>query len=69
MPIAVERVKRRMCDMGLTVKVVASELDIDESTYYRKMSNDGNAFSIGQVQRLAELLKLTKQEAREIFLP
>lgn len=69
MPIAVEQVKRRMCDLGLTVREVASELDIDESTYYRKMANSGNTFSIGQVQRFAELLKLNKLEAREIFLP
>lgn len=69
MPIAVEQVKHHMCNLGLTVKQVASELDIDESTYYRKMAHDGDAFSIGQVQRLAALLKLTKAEAREIFLP
>lgn len=69
MPIAVEQVKHRMCNLGLTVKQVASELDIDESTYYRKMAHSGDTFSIGQIQRLAGLLKLTKAEAREIFLP
>ncbi len=69
MPIAIERVKDHMCNLGLTVKQVASELDIDESTYYRKMAHSGDTFSIGQVQRLAALLNLTKAEAREIFLP
>ncbi len=69
MPIATEQVKHRIRDLGLTVKEVSSELNIDESTYYRKMAGEGSAFSIGQVQRLAELLRLSKQEAREIFLP
>jgi len=69
MPIAIEQVKHRMCDLGITVKEVASELDINESTYYRKIANNGDTFSIVQIQRLAEFLKLTKMEAREIFLP
>ncbi len=69
MPIATERVKHRIRDLGLTVKEVSSELKIDESTYYRKMADEGSTFSIGQVQQLAELLRLSKQEAREIFLP
>lgn len=69
MPIAVEQVKRRISGAGLTVKEVASALGIDESTYYRKMANEGKTFNIDQIQALTDILGLTKQEAREIFLP
>lgn len=69
MPIDVERIKARMSELGLTVKDVVSDLGIDESTYYRKMANNGKTFSVEQVQRLRILLDLTKQEASEIFLP
>lgn len=69
MAIVKERIKHRIHDLGLTVADVASELNINESTYYRKMGDNGDSFSIGQVQQMAKLLKLTKQEAREIFLP
>lgn len=69
MPIDIERIKKRMGELNLTVKDVVSELGIDESTYYRKMANDGKTFSVEQVQKLSALLSLTKQEASEIFLP
>lgn len=69
MPIATEQVKCRIRNLGLTVREVSSELNIDESTYYRKMAGNGSTFTIGQVQKLASLLNLSKQEAREIFLP
>lgn len=69
MPIDVERIKTRMSELGLTVKDVVASLGIDESTYYRKMANDGKTFSVEQVQKLSVLLNLTKQEASEIFLP
>ena len=69
MPIDVERIKIRMSELNLTVKDVVSALGIDESTYYRKMANDGKTFSVEQVQKLSVLLDLTRQEASEIFLP
>ena len=69
MPIDVERIKIRMSELNLTGKDVVSALGIDESTYYRKMANDGKTFSVEQVQKLSVLLDLTKQEASEIFLP
>ena len=69
MPVDVERIKIRMNEMDLTVKDVVNALGIDESTYYRKMANNGNTFSVEQAQKLSNLLDLTKQEASEIFLP
>ena len=41
MPVDVERIKIRMNEMDLTVKDVVNALGIDESTYYRKMDNNG----------------------------
>lgn len=69
MPVDVERIKIRMDEMDLTVKDVVNALGIDESTYYRKMANNGKTFSVEQAQKLSILLDLTKQEASEIFLP
>lgn len=69
MPVDVERIKIRMNEMDLTVKDVVNALGIDESTYYRKMANNGKTFSVEQAQKLSILLDLTKQEASEIFLP
>lgn len=69
MPIDAERLKKKAGERGVKVKEIALVLEIDESTYYRKMANNGNTFSVAQAQKLTELLQLTKEEAKEIFLP
>lgn len=69
MPVDVGRIKNRMNELGLTVKEVVTALEIDESTYYRKMANNGMTFSIEQAQKIRELLHLSRREASEIFLP
>lgn len=69
MPIDAGRLKKKAGDLGVKVKEIAQALEIDESTYYRKMANKGNSFSVAQAQKLTELLQLSKEEAREIFLP
>lgn len=62
------KLKARIKECRLSVKEISSELGIDQSTYYRKISADGDNFSVAQVKRLAELLHLTSDEAQEIFL-
>lgn len=69
MAIAVSEVKHRIASAGLTVAMVAEKLGIDESTYYRKMSNKGDTFTVRQIQELKNLLDLSSTEAREIFFP
>lgn len=69
MPIDAGRLKKKAGELGVKVKEIALALGIDESTYYRKMADNGNTFSVAQAQKLTELLQLSKEEAREIFLP
>lgn len=44
MPIDTRALKAKMSSRGFTVSDLAKELDIDESTYYRRMSNDGDTY-------------------------
>lgn len=69
MPIDTGALKEKMSSRGFTVSDLAKELDIDESTYYRRMSNDGDTFTVGEVQRIVELLRMSKKDATAIFLP
>ena len=47
MPIDTVALKMRMSAKGITVSDLAKILGIDESTYYRRMSNDGDTFTVG----------------------
>lgn len=62
------KVKARMRQMSISVEDVAQALQIDQSTYYRKIASEGDCFSLAQVKRFAELLQLSGWEAAEIFL-
>lgn len=63
-----DKLKAKIKARHLSVKDVSEELGIDQSTYYRKVATNGENFSVAQVKRLAELLHLTSEEAKEIFL-
>jgi DNA-binding helix-turn-helix protein len=69
MPIDTAALKSRMSACGVTVSKLAKELGIDESTYYRRMANDGNTFTVRQAQQIATILNLSKRDAAAIFLP
>lgn len=69
MPIDTVALKMRMSAKGITVSDLAKTLGIDESTYYRRMSNDGDTFTVGEVQKIVETLRISKRDATAIFLP
>ena len=69
MPIDTAKLRAQMSFCGMTVKDLAKELGIDESTYYRKMTNEGNTFTVEQVQKITAILNLSKKDAASIFLP
>ena len=49
MPIDTELLKQRMQERGKTGAQIAKALGINESTYYRKMANKGQTFTVLQV--------------------
>lgn len=69
MPIDTSALKMKMSSRGVTVSDLAKILNIDESTYYRRMSNDGDTFTVGEVQKIVETLRMSKRDATAIFLP
>ena len=69
MPIDTVALKMRMSAKGITVSDLTKILGIDESTYYRRMSNDGDTFTVGEVQKIVETLRISKRDATAIFLP
>lgn len=61
------KLKGKIVENGLTLHDVAKALGIDDSTLYRKMKNNGISFTIGEANKLTKCLRLTKDEAMDIF--
>ena len=68
MHVDVNRLKGKTVEMGMNGEKLAKLLEIDQSTYYRKLGADGTTFTLDQVFRITEALKLSRQEAVDIFL-
>ena len=61
----VERLKAVIREQGIKNSDLAKALNIDESTFYRKMLN-GN-FSVAQANKMVEILGMDSKEANTIF--
>lgn len=64
----VPKIKGRMAELGITGVKMAEELDMDPSTYYRKMKDNGEDFSVANLYTFKRVLRLTDQEAPAFLL-
>lgn len=62
------KLRGRMAEMKLSPEDMAREIGVDPSTFYRKIKTDGVNFTVGQMHKIVDVLKLTREEAASIFL-
>ena len=62
------RLKERMKDRHITGDMMAKELGMDPSTYYRKMQKDGGEFSALDLMVFKRVLEMSTQDAVDILL-
>ena len=58
----------KMVERRVSPEDMAKNLNIDISTFYRKMKSEGINFTVGQMHKIVEVLNLTSEEAASIFL-
>jgi len=63
----VNKLKGKIVENGLNVATLASKIGIDTSSFYRKMNNQGETFTVKEVNLICKHLSLTKEEALSIF--
>lgn len=63
-----ERVQQRMKDMKISVREMAEALDMDVSTYYRKMQKNGDGFNAVDLMVFKRMLKMDEQTALDFLL-
>lgn len=62
----VAKLKGKIIEKGLNQVMLAKATGMDRSTLSRKMKN-GEAFTIGEANKIVTILHLSKDEAAEIF--
>ena len=63
-----QKLEKRMNDMKITIPMMARELGMDQSTYYRKRQKNGEDFSVLDLLTFKRVLKMNGQEAQDILL-
>lgn len=63
-----QEVKKRMDDLHVTVGMMAKELGMDPSTYYRKMQKNGEEFSALDLMVFKRVLKMDDKTALDFLL-
>lgn len=63
-----DKLRGKIAECGMKNEEVASSLGMNPSTFYRKMKANGLAFTVGQMQKMVEVLHMSSDEARQIFL-
>lgn len=58
----------KMAERRISQEEMANRIGVDPSTFYRKMKSDGTNFTVGQMHKIVDVLKLTSEEAVSIFL-
>lgn len=65
--VNVNKLKGKIVENEKTIAELAEKIGLDRSTLYRKLSSDGETFTIKEANLICKELKLSKQEAMEIF--
>ena len=63
----VNKLKAKIVEMGMNVESLAEAIGIDRSSLYRKL-NRSEKITIGEAQKMKDVLSMSDDEAYEIFL-
>lgn len=64
------KLKGKMRELNVTQDELAKSIGISLSTMNRKLSEeDGASFTIGEVLKITDVLRLSEEESTKIFLP
>lgn len=68
MQVDINRLKGCIAASGMSQAQVAEKIGVDNSTFIRKMKNNGLTFSVGQIHKIVDVLSMSPAEASRIFL-
>lgn len=68
MRVDIARLKGAIVTKGMTQGEFSEVMDIDQATFSRKLKALGIGFTIGEMHKIVDILELSADEAKNIFL-
>lgn len=65
--VNINKLRGKIIENGLSVKDLADNLEMDRSTLYRKMNNEGDTKTISDAMKISKVLNLTLEDVNSIF--
>ncbi len=65
--VAMNKLRARMVEAGVSVQELAEKIGMDKSTLYRRISGNGEDFTIREIDDIKVALQLDPSEAVQIF--
>ena len=67
MRVNVQRLKGKIVENGTNVQTLAKNIGVDSATFYRKLREEGETFTVGEAHRISDALSLSKEDCTSIF--
>lgn len=64
--VNVDLLRSKIAERRTNVSEIAADMGVDKATLYRRIADSGS-FTIGEVEKITEILKLSHDEAISIF--
>lgn len=61
--------KDKIKEAGFTISSFADAVNIDRTTFYRRLNREGDDFTISEVNRIIKVLAIDAKTATLIFYP
>jgi predicted transcriptional regulator len=65
--VNINKLKGKIVEQGMTIDVFAETAGISRATMFRKLSKEGDDFTIAEADAIVKALKLSKDDANAIF--
>ena len=65
--VLMNKLRARMVEADISVQELAEKIGMDKSTLYRRISGNGEDFTIHEIDDIKTALQLSSSEATQIF--
>ena len=65
--VNIKKLRAKMVEHGINAEKLSQEMGIDKATFYRRLADEGETFSIREADAISTILGLTAEDVNSIF--
>lgn len=65
--VNVDKLRGKIVENRMSISELSDKIGIDKATFYRKINDNGDSFSVKEVDAIVRELQLSSEEAMSIF--